>query len=153
MSTPIQAICDAVVAVIEGLGSPPASVEYRKDGLLLSTDSLPLCIVNYSDDNAYALEAFADDNDATNYGSVVKLYAVGISMFRKSDGKYQTETDVLPQFCRDIQKALNKPTLTGAPTVTNTDIKPFSAFAKEDLRKNYEVSRMIIVFHSSEERN
>jgi len=153
LSTPIQTICDAVVAVIEALPSPPASVEYRKDGLLLSTDSLPLCIVNYSDDNAYAIEAFADNNTATNYGSVVRLYAVGISMFRKSDGKYQTETDILPQFCLNIQKALNKPTLAGASTVTNTDIRPFSAFVKEDLRKNYEVSRMIIVFHSSEERN
>jgi len=153
MSTPVQTICDAVVAVIEGLGDPPASVVFRKSGLLLLTDTLPLCIVNYSDDNAYALEAFADNNTATNYGSVVRLYAVGISLFRKSDGKYQTETDVLPQFCLDIQKALNKPTLTGAPTVKNTDIRPFSAFAQEDLKKNYEVSRMIIVFHSSEERN
>ncbi len=153
MDSYAQTICDAVVAVIEAIPNPPAEVVYRKTGILHPSDPMPFCIVNYNDDNAFALEAFADNNTATNYGSVVKLYAVGISLYRASQGKYQTETDVLPKFCQDIQKALNKPTLAGAPTVTNTDIRPFTVFSTEDLKKNYEVSRMIIVFHSSEERN
>jgi hypothetical protein len=148
-------IANAVVTVIEGLATPPAQTEFRKvDTLTRSDKDLAaniLCVVTLSQEEALVDQSFG--NGSTDFGTVVRAYMVGISLYKLHAGNIQTTNDAIPAMSLAIEQALNKPTLSGASTVCDTTLVPFKPFEPKGFADGYECARCFVVFMSAENRN
>jgi hypothetical protein len=147
-------IANAVVAVIEGLATPPAQTEFRKVDTLTRSDkdlaSNVLCVVTLSDEQQTLFETFGDDSDL---GTIGKAYMVGVSLYKLHAGNIQTNNDTLPAMALRIEQALNQPTLAGATTVFGSKIIPFQTFSIQAFSDGYECMRGFAVYTSAEPRN
>ena len=148
-------IANAVVTVIEGLATPPAQTEFRKVDTLTRSDkdlaANVLCVVTLSQEEALVDQSFG--NGSTDFGTVVRAYMVGITLYKLHAGNIQTNNDAIPAMCLAIEQALNKPTLSGASTVCDTTLVPFKPFEAKGFTDGYECARCFVVFMSAENRN
>ena len=148
-------IANAVVTVIQGLATPPVQTTFRKnDSLTLSDKAIAanvVCVVTISDEEALLGQTFG--NGSTDFGSVIRAYMVGITLYKLNAGNIQTNNDVIPAMCLAIEQALNKPTLSGASTVCDTTLMPFKPFDSKGFGEGYECARCFVVFSSVENRN
>jgi hypothetical protein len=148
-------IANAVVSVIQGISSPPVQTTFRKsDSLTLSDKAIAanvVCVVTISDEEALLGQTFG--NGSTDFGSVIRAYMVGITLYKLNAGNIQTNNDTIPAMCLAIEQALNKPTLSGASTVCDTTLVPFKLFDVKGFGDGYECARCFVVFSSVENRN
>lgn len=148
-------IANAVVSVIQGLATPPVQTTFRKSDSLTLTDksiaSSPVCVVTISDEEALLGQTFG--NGSTDFGSVIRAYMVGITLYKLHGGNIQTANDTVPSMCLAIEQALNKPTLSGASSVCDTTLVPFKFFDMKGFGEGYECARCFVVFSSVENRN
>lgn len=148
-------IANAVVTVIQAIGTPPIQTTFRKnDSLTLSDKAIAanvVCVVTLSQEEALLAETFG--NGSTDFGTVVRGYMVGITLYKLHAGNIQTNNDTLPAMALAIEQALNKPTLAGASTVCNTTLVPFKPFDSKGFGEGYECLRAYLVFESAENRN
>lgn len=147
-------IANAVVSVIEGLATPPAQTEFRKvDTLTRSDKDLAaniLCVVTLSDEQETLFETFGD---ASDLGTIGKAYMIGVTLYKLHAGNIQTNIDTLPAMALRIEQALNRPSLSGATTVSGCKIVPFQTFSPQGFSDGYECMRGFAVYTSSEPRN
>lgn len=155
MASYAKTIASAVVSVIQGLATAPAQTVLRKfDTLLLPDKSLAsniVCIVTLSQEQAIVAQSFG--NGSTDFGTVVRAYLIGITLYKLHNATLQTNVDSLPAMALSIEQALNKPTLSGAPSVVDTQLEPFTEFEQGNFKDGYEVLKCHCVFFSAENRN
>jgi hypothetical protein len=148
-------IANAVVSVIQGIATPPVQTTFRKnDSLTLSDKAIAanvVCVVTVSDEEQLVDQTFG--NGSTDFGTVVRAYMIGITLYKLHGGNIQTSNDTIPAMCLAIEQALNKPTLSGASTVCDTTLVPFKPIDPKGFGEGYECARCYVVFMSAENRN
>ena len=155
MASYANTIANAVVSIVQGITSPPAATYFRKFDTLTPTDKVSaastVCIVTLSQEEALLDQSFG--NGSTDFGTVVRAYMIGITLYKLHNALIETNIDTLPQMALRIEQALNKPTLSGAPSVCDTTLVPFKQFDEKNFKDGYEVLRAFLVFSSAENRN
>ncbi len=144
-------IAQSAVAVIQAISSPPGLTVLRSTDSLINPDlsndaNFPMCILTMPNpEGKLEFEAFG--------GSIGRSYQIFCSVYRKANAQVQTNTDVVPSLTLAIEQALNLPSLTGASTVYDTQLVPFTQFETWAQKQGFEVSKAAVVFYSAESRN
>lgn len=146
-------ILDATLATVRGLtltGIDNPLTQIIKRFLPKASeelDTLPLVVVAPSE-TPEDVRPLSGENDK----AVEVIYAVDIVTIAASQHDFASNMDRYLDWRETIRQAFQEPTANNAPTVFDTEIKPFSPFDRPLLNQNYAYCGLRVLFHSAERR-
>ena len=86
-------------------------------------------------------------------GKVDVVYPVELVLIAAGNRDYSANLDAYLGHREKMRRAFQRPTLTGASTVWDTEITPDPAYDRARLNSSYEYLGMRVLFHSIEQRD
>ena len=144
-------IATSVKTVLDAVAAAPTTV-IRKRDIVHKFETLPIATISFGGQD-YDEWAALGPGSSTDQGSIGKAYAIWVSVYRENAGNLDTTLSTNPDFFQAAVRALNKANLSGASEVWNTQVETNEAWESQPFRDGAEVSRLRIIFQSSEVRN
>lgn len=153
MASYYKTIGDRALAVAAAVTGAPSLCEFRDTDVIhpREADSLTPCLIATLGEEEEVMAVSGAGTD-TDQGDRLMAYPVAFTEYRRRPGTNSTDLSLNQDFILLVQQALNKKSLSGAPTVYGTKLVRRSAWEHQPFKDGWEVSRFGIIFYSAETR-
>lgn len=144
-------IAEAVRTKLTGIDGAPTTIEIKDNDQVESRQEDEILVITMGEDpEVWTVTGAGTGND---FGDVGKAYQIGLSYYHKKLADPTVNLDAAPTFVLKSKQALNRPSLTGVPSVYDTTLVENPAWENQEFSKGLQVTRFGMIFLNAEPRN